>query len=68
VGAAGRAIPLADQAIEPGRDNPTLAAHSDPRISRRHARVRYDGRRFVVTDLGSRDGTAVDGEALASGA
>src|SRR5262249_25048655 len=32
--------------------------------SRRHARVVFDGQRFWVRDLGSRNGTAVDGEIL----
>lgn len=37
---------------------------SDDRISRQHARVTYKDRRFVVTDLGSRNGTYAGGHAL----
>ncbi len=35
-----------------------------PRASRRHAQVRLDGDRVVVEDLGSRNGTFVNGERL----
>ncbi len=41
-----------------------LQATSDDRISRQHARVMWKERRFVVTDLGSRNGTYVGGHAL----
>ena len=41
-----------------------LQATSDDRISRQHARVMWKDRRFVVTDLGSRNGTYVGGHAL----
>ncbi|WP_163863327.1 sigma 54-interacting transcriptional regulator [Myxococcus eversor] len=58
------ALPLGDElllgrgALEPG-------AAPDPRMSRSHARVRYEDGRFLVTDLGSQNGTFVDGEPLA---
>jgi len=70
-GARPLAVPIAlrDGSLELGRaDHPNLAADPDPRISRRHARVRHDGQHFTITDLGSRNGTVVDGEPLASGA
>lgn len=38
----------------------------DQRMSRRHARIVYDGRRFLATDLGSHNGTAVDGKPIPS--
>ncbi|WP_375743791.1 sigma 54-interacting transcriptional regulator [Corallococcus interemptor] len=47
-----------------GRASPGLGALQDPRMSRSHARVHHDGRRFWVTDLGSQNGTSVDGEPL----
>ena len=37
---------------------------NDDRISRQHARVAWRDRRFVVTDLGSRNGTYAGGHAL----
>ena len=51
-----------------GRDHPAFARHPDGRMSRSHARVRFDGRRFEVTDLESRNGTSADGVALERGA
>jgi len=41
-----------------------LGATTDDRISRQHARVTWKDRRFVVTDLGSRNGTYAGGHAL----
>jgi transcriptional regulator with PAS, ATPase and Fis domain len=41
-----------------------LEQTTDDRISRQHARVMYRERRFVVTDLGSRNGTYAGGHAL----
>ena len=41
-----------------------LQATSDDRISRQHARVVWKDRRYIVTDLGSRNGTYAGGHAL----
>src|SRR5215475_2759445 len=41
-----------------------LAQTTDDRISRQHARVAWHDRRFVVTDLGSRNGTYAGGNPL----
>src|SRR5690242_13597489 len=41
-----------------------LQSTSDDRISRQHARIMWKDRRFVVTDLGSRNGTYAGGHAL----
>jgi DNA-binding NtrC family response regulator len=57
-------IPMTGGEVELGRDHSAFIQHPDPRLSRRHAAVRFDGQRFMVTDLGSRNGTAADGEAL----
>ena len=38
---------------------------TDPRVSRRHARVRVDGARLLVEDLASTGGTAVNGATIA---
>ncbi len=48
-----------------GRD--TLAETGDDRLSRQHARIRWNGARFQVTDLGSRNGTFVGGSLVADG-
>ena len=41
-----------------------LETTTDDRISRQHARVSYREHRFIVTDLGSRNGTYAGGHAL----
>lgn len=41
-----------------------LDGTTDDRISRQHARVAWRDRRFVVTDLGSRNGTYIGGNPL----
>ncbi|APR75923.1 Response regulator of zinc sigma-54-dependent two-component system [Minicystis rosea] len=50
---------------ELGRRHPIFDAWPDGRISRRHARVRFEGGHASVTDLGSHNGTEVDGMRLA---
>lgn len=62
-----QAVPLRSEALELGRGSTVLGAVQDPRMSRRHARVQFDGRRFHVTDLGSQNGTFVDGAPVPSG-
>jgi len=62
------AVPLReDQELELGREAAALGEVQDPRMSRHHACVRFDGRRFWVADLGSRNGTYVDGEPVPAG-
>lgn len=39
----------------------------EARVSAEHARLRWDGIRWVIRDLGSRNGTLVNGQALAPG-
>ena len=60
--AAARAIELADAPLELGRGNNL----DDARVSRRHTRVAFEAGRFVATDLGSQNGTFVDGVQLAA--
>ncbi|HEX4461689.1 MAG TPA: FHA domain-containing protein, partial [Polyangia bacterium] len=66
---AGRPLTLAiacgDEPIDLGREAPALATLADPLLSRRHARVSFADDRFTVHDLGSRNGTTVDGERVA---
>jgi transcriptional regulator of acetoin/glycerol metabolism len=57
-------IPLKDGAIEIGRGEIADVRIADERMSRAHARVAFDGRRWSVRDHGSRNRTAVDGERL----
>jgi DNA-binding NtrC family response regulator len=46
-------------------DDCTLTIH-DTRASRRHVQLSFDGNRWTVRDLGSRNGTFVDGCAITS--
>lgn len=61
---ATKVIHITNDGVVLGRDLPVFGDEPDGRLSRRHARVRWTGRRFEVTDLGSRNGTWVDGVAL----
>lgn len=59
---AGRRLPLAEGAVELGREAGVVV--DDPLVSRRHARVTASGPGAVVEDLGSRNGTFVNGQQL----
>ena len=49
-----------------GRDPACGAFVDDDRVSRRHARLRYSAGRWEVSDLGSKNGTQVDGMPVSS--
>jgi len=71
-GRPGRSYPLGGATLTIGRLPDCDIVVSDPGASRQHARVRFDGERFVVSDLGSTNGTLVndirtDERALADG-
>jgi ABC transport system ATP-binding/permease protein len=63
---AGRRIPIPDTGLTLGRGEANDVVLDDERASRSHARLGldedHDG--FVLTDLGSRHGTSVNGERL----
>src|SRR5579883_422827 len=44
-----------------GRDPSNPVCVPEQAVSRQHARIAYNGRRWILTDLGSRNGTMVDG-------
>jgi hypothetical protein len=50
-----------------GRSSLAQLRLADPGVSSEHAVVSWDGRAWEVRDLGSRNGTTVDGRRLASG-
>lgn len=48
-----------------GRDSANEIVINDAEISRRHARLTYQGGKYVLEDLGSTNGTFVNGQRLA---
>lgn len=48
-----------------GRDDTCNLVIADRQVSRRHARVRLEGDRYLLEDLGSKNGTFVNGQELA---
>ena len=65
--AACTAFELEDRRLVLGRDCPGGATIDDARMSRRHVEISLDAAGWTVRDLGSRNGTSVDG-CRASGA
>jgi hypothetical protein len=61
-------FPLRDETIRIGRGDtdqqfrPDVDLGSDDAVSRRHAEIRRRGNRFVLVDLGSTNGTLLNGE------
>ena len=57
--AAGSA--LGEDTTSLGRNSDCTVTLADPRASRRHAEIRPSGDGFLITDLGSMNGTQVNG-------
>ena len=60
--ASARVLPLDGGSLELGRDSDSVGKLDDGRVSRRHAVVAFADGRFLVTDLGSQNGTFADGQ------
>lgn len=60
--AGPQAIPVESTAATMGRGLSNDVILEDTRVSRHHAQLRYKARRFWITDLGSTNGTFVNGE------
>jgi FHA domain-containing protein len=60
----GRRVQLGDDPVRIGRLPDCAIALSDTQVSRHHAEVRRDERGFAVFDLGSLNGTTVNGVAV----
>lgn len=61
----GKEYPLEKSEIFIGRDLSNDIVINDPEISRRHARLYIQGSSYVLEDLGSTNGTFVNGQRLA---
>src|SRR5690606_8193858 len=57
----GDRVPLGEYVVTIGRQGDCTIVLADPNVSRRHAEVRPSGDGFVVVDLGSTNGTRVNG-------
>jgi pSer/pThr/pTyr-binding forkhead associated (FHA) protein len=60
----GKVFPLESAEISIGRDNSNAVAINDPEVSRKHAKMELRGTAYVITDLGSTNGTFVNGTRL----
>lgn len=59
-----RVYELSDEQVLIGRRDDCAVCLSGNTISRRHAQIRHDDGQFFLTDLGSTNGTMLNGEAL----
>ncbi len=60
----GMTFPLEGDQLTIGRDSSNAVAITDPEVSRKHARLSFQGGKYVLEDLGSTNGTFVNGQRL----
>jgi pSer/pThr/pTyr-binding forkhead associated (FHA) protein len=61
----GAVFALEGDQLTIGRDSTNEITINDAEVSRRHARLTFQGGKFVLEDLGSTNGTFVNGQRLA---
>ena len=61
----GAVFPLEGDQLTVGRDATNGVAINDAEVSRRHARLNFQGGKYVIEDFGSTNGTFVNGQRLA---
>ena len=61
---AGQIIPLESSELSLGRDTSNDIVLEDPEVSRRHARIYVQGNYYFIEDLGSTNGTSINGQRL----
>lgn len=61
----GVTFPLEGDQLVIGRDASNAVAINDAEISRKHSRLSFQGGKYVLEDLGSTNGTFVNGQRLA---
>jgi pSer/pThr/pTyr-binding forkhead associated (FHA) protein len=64
--AAGRHWSLGEQALVLGRSEKCSIYIADARASRRHAEIRWEGEAATLSDLGSANGTALNGRRISA--
>jgi hypothetical protein len=62
---SGGVTPLTDHVITIGRSSDCSVVLSDPNVSRKHAEIRHIGEGYSLIDLGSTNGTEVNGQRVA---
>lgn len=62
----GATFSLEGDQIVIGRDSSSGVAINDAEVSRKHSRLTFQGGKYVLEDLGSTNGTFVNGQRLAS--
>ncbi|PIV27072.1 MAG: DUF2662 domain-containing protein, partial [Anaerolineae bacterium CG03_land_8_20_14_0_80_58_20] len=62
----GALYPLEADSISIGRDASNGIQINDAEISRRHARLQFQGGKYVIEDAGSTNGTHVNGQRIMS--
>lgn len=61
----GVVFPLEGEQLTIGRDSSNGVAINDAEVSRKHSRLMFQGGKYVIDDLGSTNGTFVNGQRLA---
>src|SRR5512145_450549 len=61
----GVTFPLEGEQLTIGRDSSNGVAINDAEVSRKHSRLSFQGGKYVIEDLGSTNGTFVNGQRLA---
>lgn len=60
----GDRVPLGEYVVSIGRQHDCTIVLADPNVSRHHAEIRPSGDGYVVVDLGSTNGTRVNGDRI----
>src|SRR5437867_6562406 len=61
IGSEPRLFPLDADSLRIGRSSQNAIQISDPTVSKAHAEIARAGERFTIRDLGSRNGTRLNG-------